>query len=122
MTHKRLIVVFHVDPDWHLIFGGLSTTLLNTVELYNWKTGLHCLLPSLPYEVFQQVSIVMEGTPVFCGGQSNTAVFVFHCFKLVKQTQTWVQVSLFFTKININILLRSQFIYFYFFGFQKQSF
>jgi hypothetical protein len=97
----------HVDPDWHLIFGGFSSSFLNTVELYNWKTGMHCSLPFLPYGVFQQVSIVMEGTPVFCGGQSNAGT-VLHCFKLEKQAKNWMQVSLFIKK-NINILLLSPF-------------
>ena len=77
------------------MFGGLSDSsglTLNSVELYNWRTGQQCQLPNLTNPVASQVSVVMNGTAAYCGG-SNAAGRSLQCFKLDKATKTWMQVS-----------------------------
>ncbi len=76
------------------MFGGLSDSsglTLNSVELYNWRTGQQCQLPNLTNPIAGQVSIVMNGTPAYCGGGTDTGSL--QCFNLDKVTRTWVQVS-----------------------------
>jgi len=77
-----------------LVFGGLSSSYqyMDSVELFNWKTGQQCLLPPLPYAVYGQTAVVLNGAPVFCGGDSEHG-FVKHCNKFEKSTKSWVQVS-----------------------------
>ena len=85
------------DPDWHLIFGGLTIESdpsgypTDSVELYNWKNGEQCQLPNLNYLIHSQVSVVLNGTPAFCGGQSNQEMI--QCWMLDKVTKAWMQVS-----------------------------
>jgi hypothetical protein len=35
----------------------------------------------------------MDGTPVFCGGESANGKEAAHCFKLDKNAKTWLNVS-----------------------------
>ncbi len=100
------------DPDWHLIFGGFSYDLdltadipVDSVELYNWKNGQQCQLPNLNYPVYAQPSVVMNGTPAYCGGLSNQELV--QCWIFDKVTKTWMQMSCcidyFIVKQNIKI-------------------
>ncbi len=57
-----------------------------------FSLGKQCQLPPLPYGVYSQVAIVMDGTPAFCGGITSSVVLN-HCYKLEKTNKTWVQVS-----------------------------
>ncbi len=73
------------------MFGGSSDSsglTLNSVELYNWRTGQQCQLPNLTYPIDGQVAVVMNGTPAYCGGYNSL-----QCFKLDKVTRTWIKVS-----------------------------
>jgi hypothetical protein len=100
------------------VFGGSSDSsglTLNSVELYNWRTGQQCQLPNLTYPIDGQVAVkaqpnlgngmirhtnsiinymtvkvavVMNGTPAYCGGYNSL-----QCFKLDKVTRTWIKVS-----------------------------
>ncbi len=89
-----VIHVLIVDKAWQLVFGGLSDfsgSVLNSVELYNWRTGQQCQLPNLTYPIAGQVSIVMNGTPAYCGGTTDANSL--QCFNLDKVTRTWIKVS-----------------------------
>jgi hypothetical protein len=55
-------------------------------------TGQQCLLSPLPYGVQAQAAIVVDGTPVFCGGFTASGP-VLTCYSLDKTTKTWMQVS-----------------------------
>jgi hypothetical protein len=85
----------NIESGWHLIFGGYtpSTGVLDSVELYNWKTSKQCNLLSLPSKVYGQSAVVMDGTPVFCGGQNDIFEAALQCYKLEKNTKNWTPVS-----------------------------
>ena len=90
---------FIVVSDWQIIFGGQSP-FLNSVELFNWRTGQQCTFPSLPNPVYGQAAIAVEGTVAYCGGLNNQGQAVLQCFKLQTSTRTWVQVSWLNTKCS----------------------
>jgi hypothetical protein len=90
-----------VGPEWQLIFGGYVSNYTQTVELFNWKTFQQCQLPDLPFAVQHQVASVLEGTPVFCGGSTNSGSSLL-CYKLDKTNDTWVQVSVFLWKYKVS--------------------
>jgi hypothetical protein len=76
--------------------GGFSETsgsYLQSVELYNWRTGQQCQLPNLPSPVYASVAVSMNGTLAYCGGDKGSGNLVQQCFRLDKTTNTWVQVS-----------------------------
>jgi hypothetical protein len=72
--------------------------------------GEQCQLSPLPYGLYGVAAIVMEGTPVFCGGENNQYTGMLKCFKLEKSTKTWVQVS-----------AKNLFFFFFFVGLWSQS-
>ena len=59
-----------------MIFGGNRppSGYLKTVELYNWQTGKQCQLKEIPNKLSAHVGTVMDGVPVYCGGESVVQV------------------------------------------------
>ncbi len=88
------LIINDAGSDYHLIFGGYFSdySYLDAAELYDWKTGQQCKLPPLPLGVASSSAIAMDGTLAYCGGDSDYWE-VLHCYKLEKNTRTWVQVS-----------------------------
>jgi hypothetical protein len=83
-----------------MILGGcdLNNMVLQSFELYNWKTGTQCVFPSLPNPVLNPAVTIMDNTPVYCGGNGINYNYFSECFKLDQNTSLWVQVSVFLTK------------------------
>ena len=74
------------------MLGGINETgFLSSVELFNWQTGEQCHLPDLPYPVYGHVGTVLDGVPVFCGGDNG--LIQYKCFKLNLTDLTWNRVS-----------------------------
>ena len=75
--------------------NGVGHTYLKSVELYNWKTGKQCPLKDLPYQLSAHTSTVMDGVPVFCGGEGGEVGLApqSRCFKLNQTDKSWTQVS-----------------------------
>jgi hypothetical protein len=82
-------------PYWHMIIGGSNgASLLNTVEMFNWKTLEHCYLPStLPLAVSEHSGTVVDGVPIFCGGYGPENDKQNGCYKYDTSDQTWKRVS-----------------------------
>lgn len=74
------------------MLGGINETgFLSSVELFNWQSGEQCHLPDLPYPVYGHVGTVLDGVPVFCGGDNG--LIQYKCFKLNLTDLTWNRVS-----------------------------
>jgi hypothetical protein len=97
--------VIFLGPEWHMIFGGCdaSFNLLQSVELYNWKTGQQCQFSPLPHPIGYPVSTIMGDTAAYCGG-FRSAQSVSECFMLEKSTNLWVQVWCLFIKLHLSKL------------------
>ena len=75
----------------------MASTAVITYEIF-YHIGQQCQLIAMPYSVQFQVSIAINGTPAFCGGEVAT-VQTLNCYKLDNNTKTWVKVSC--LKINL---------------------
>ena len=82
-------------PYWHMIIGGYKGgSLLDTVELFNWKTNQSCSLPQkLPIVISEHSGTVLNGIPIVCGGYGPENELQSSCFQLDKETKTWKNVS-----------------------------
>ena len=79
---------------WHMIIGGSNGTLLDTVEMLNWKTGEQCYLKSkMPLTVSEHSGAVLDGVPVFCGGYGPSNTRQKGCYKFDKVAKNWQNVS-----------------------------
>jgi hypothetical protein len=98
VTNCNLIQYFFpVDPDWHLIIGGFywqgsGDPFISSVELYNWRSGKQCKLPDFPIPVCCGAAAVLDGTPAYCGGYSES-VSQRGCYRFEKNDSTWTPVS-----------------------------
>ena len=80
------------DNEWLVLLGGINEVgFLSSVELFNWKTGEQCHLLDLPHAVYGHVGAVLEGVPVFCGGDNG--FIQYKCFKFNLTDMTWNRVS-----------------------------
>jgi len=98
--------------SWHLSLGGRNRPFhLNSVELYNWRTGVKCFIEPLPQvnlfrfflehqpkfnclirEWHYHSVVLMNGDPVVCGGRNETDDEV-KCFHYERGTKTWKRVT-----------------------------
>ncbi len=56
----------------------------------------NCDLPELPYGISGMVGTIINGSQVFCGGETNelqTNVLLTKCYKLLLSNLTWIEVS-----------------------------
>ena len=65
---------------------------LQSVELFNWRTGQQCSFTSLPNKSVYSISVAMDGIPAYCESRTDLGQSS-HCFKLDKLTKSWMQVS-----------------------------
>jgi hypothetical protein len=85
-----------------LIIGGVTYSnefpFIQSVELYNWRTGKQCQLPDFPMMICCGTAAVMGGTPAYCGGGGGgiygglEARTQFGCYKFEKNSNTWTMV------------------------------
>ena len=89
-----LIQKYILGDFWHMIVGGSNgTSLLDSVELFNWKTREQCMLKSkLPITISEHSGIVFDGVPIFCGGYGLVNTRQKGCYKLDKDTKNWQNV------------------------------
>ena len=93
-NYNNLSYLF-TEFSWHIIFGGNGLyETLDSVELFNWKTGEQCFLKELPFRIAAHTGAVMDDVPVFCGGFTTESEA--KCFKLNKTSQYWNQVGILF--------------------------
>jgi hypothetical protein len=87
--------MFSIGPYWHMIIGGSSgSALLDSVELFNWKTGQQCFLKSkLPLTVSEHSGTVIDGQPIFCGGYGPNNARQKGCYAYEKSEDRWRNVS-----------------------------
>jgi hypothetical protein len=77
---------------WYLVIGGENGGgKLKTIELYNWQTKETCFLPDLPYGVSGMVGTIINGSQVFCGGETTDVQA--KCYKLELSTLAWIEVG-----------------------------
>ena len=77
---------------WYLLIGGQNGGgKLKKVELYNWQTTAICYFPDLPYGISGMVGTIVNGSQVFCGGETTVAQS--KCYKLELSHLTWIEVS-----------------------------
>ena len=77
-----------------IIGGSNGINLLDTVELFNWKTHEQCDYPAkLPIALSEQSGAVIDGVPVVCGGFGNNQRQR-GCYKLDDVTNSWQAVSM----------------------------
>jgi len=74
-----------------VIGGENGDGKLKAVELYNWQLSEICDLPELPFGVSGMVGTIINGSQVFCGGETN--VLLTKCYKLLLSNMTWIEVS-----------------------------
>ena len=76
-----------------IIGGSRGPNLLDTVEMFNWKTKEQCTLSSrLPEAVSEHTGAVIDGSPVYCGGYGTNNTRLKSCYKFDKSSQTWTNV------------------------------
>ena len=76
-----------------IIGGSRGPNLLDTVEMYNWKTNEQCFLrANLPRAVSEHTGAVIDGVPVFCGGYGTSNSRLKDCYKFDRAGQTWKNV------------------------------
>ena len=91
-----------------IIGGNDGTALLNTVELYNWKTKQQCMLRErLPSPISETSGIVLDGVPIFCGGYGKDNEIQKACYKFDPQTRAWENVSYIFSNLVYPITERN---------------
>ena len=78
-----------------MIFGGDHVKL---IELYNWKSGQQCSYGEIPYGSAAFAAAVLDGVPVFCGGDG--AIAYVYCQRYDKDGRKWERVSYFFQIIK----------------------
>ena len=85
-----------IEPYWHMILGGFNgSALLDTVEMFNWKTHQQCYLKArLPITVSEHSGTVLDGKPVFCGGFGPDNSRQKGCYKYEKDNKTWINVKI----------------------------
>ncbi len=66
-----------------MILGGSTNggAYLDSVELFNIQTHQSCNFGKIPYYVIGLAGGVLDGIPVFCGGESNNAQYEKRCYK-----------------------------------------
>ena len=78
-----------------IIGGSNGQTLLDTVELFNWKTRQQCTLQTrLPIIVSEHSGAVLSGVPLFCGGYGPLNLRQKGCYKYERTTQAWTSVRI----------------------------
>ena len=85
---------FFVESGWHMIFGGNGLPeFLTSVEIYNSKTGQQRQLRSdLPEPASGHFGTVMNGYPVYCGGDGGQDSPSRKCYRFDKEVCEWEQV------------------------------
>jgi hypothetical protein len=73
--------------------NGENEKQLKSVELFNWETGKHCTLENLPFGVAAHSGIVMNGSPVFCGGYLDSSRSSSWCHKYNIRSKEWEKVE-----------------------------
>ena len=77
-----------------IIGGNDGSTLLDTVELFNWKTKEQCQLKAkLPTTVSEHSGTVYEGVPIFCRGSGLVNSRQNGCYKFETENRVWQDVS-----------------------------
>jgi hypothetical protein len=95
--------MFHLDPAWHMILGGVENqSISQSVELFNWQTGEQCFLENLPEKVRGHAGTVFEGIPMFCGGWNASIKPQELCYQYNNVTKRWEMVGYSLNFININ--------------------
>jgi len=59
------LLYYFSDSPWHLTIGGYDgSAVLNSAELYNWKTGVQCFIEALPQvnvlKLFLKLQLINE--------------------------------------------------------------
>ena len=91
---KNIFVADFYFKDWHLIIGGYrNEQYLAEVELFNWKTKKQCRLQDLPNAVGGHSGVVLDGIPIYCGGQKNDTIeYSRNCYKYNRESKIWTEV------------------------------
>jgi len=77
-----------------VIGGSNGAMLLDTVELFNWKTHEQCQLKAkLPITISEHTGTVFDGVPIFCGGFGPANTRQKGCYKYDKNVMNWQNVS-----------------------------
>ena len=77
-----------------MIIGGSNGTLLDTVEMFNWKTREQCYLKNkMPLTLSEHSGTVLNGVPIFCGGYGPANTRQKGCYKFDKVNKDWQSVS-----------------------------
>ncbi len=73
--------------------GYRNAEYLAEVELFNWKTQKQCRLENLPYPVGGHTGVVLNGIPIYCGGQKNNqTLYSKNCYKFNMEDKDWTEV------------------------------
>ena len=90
-----------------MILGGSNEGgYLDTVELFNIQTHQSCNFGTLPYYVIGLAGGVLDGVPVFCGGESYTTQYENRCYKFEKSWSLVRNYNLRLTKPRPNFRCR----------------
>ena len=103
MSKLPWVRICHISEEIIMAMSGTSqvtsqcvhvANLLDTVELFNWKTHEQCDYPAkLPIALSEQSGAVIDGVPVVCGGFGNNQRQR-GCYKLDDVTNSWQAVSM----------------------------
>ena len=67
---------------------------LTDVELYNWQTGASCQLPDIAVGTCSHSAAVVDGVPIFCGGNVVSQIGITdECFQWNQNSLSWVKVA-----------------------------